>query len=309
MLPKHVRVLTTVSDQAKWGNEGLPVDSISIENAAIVTLCSRWPLMIDPQQQGVKWILAHHAADDIKIINLNHPRWLSQMTRAVEQGHTVLIENVSENIDPTLDPILSRAIIKKGRSMRIRIAGEEKDYDPKFKLYLQTKLSNPNYKPELFAQCTLINFIVTESGLEEQLLALVVNEEKPELEETKRLLMRSLNEYAVKLSDLENELLYKLSNGPDDILSDVSLIEGLENTKKTSSEIADKVVQAKEKEIEINNARNEYRMVAMEASWIYFLLIQLCQINHVYGTRSTPSSPSSSRRCSAPTRRRRSRRA
>ena len=43
-------VLTTVSDQAKWGNEGLPVDSITIEKAAIVTLCSRWPLMIDPQQ-------------------------------------------------------------------------------------------------------------------------------------------------------------------------------------------------------------------------------------------------------------------
>eukprot|EP01083_Nonionella_stella_P214893 773915_1 len=163
LTPKDV--LTSISDQAKWANEGLPVDSISIENAAIVTLCSRWPLMIDPQQQGIKWIKNHHSSNNtLKIINLNHPRWLSQIIRAVEQGHTVLIENVSENIDPTLDPILSRAIIRKGRSMRIRIAGEEKDYDPKFKLYLQTKLSNPHYRPELFAQCTLINFIVTESG-------------------------------------------------------------------------------------------------------------------------------------------------
>ena len=173
-------VLTTGPDQAKWGNEGLPVDSISIENAAIVTLCSRWPLLIDPQQQGVKWIrnresgnTGDDASGGLKVVNLNHPRWLSIMIRCVEQGHTVLIENVSENIDPTLDPILSRAIIRKGRSMRIRIAGEEKDYDPNFQLYLQTKLSNPHYKPEIFAQCTLINFIVTESGLEEQLLALV----------------------------------------------------------------------------------------------------------------------------------------
>merc|ERR1719295_2016101 len=279
LLPKDV--LTTVSSQAKWGNEGLPVDSISIENAAIVTMCSRWPLLIDPQQQGIKWIRNHHA-DELKVINLNHPRWLGQMTRAVEQGQTVLVENVSENIDPTLDPILSRAIIRKGRSMRIKIAGEEKDYDPKFKLYLQTKLSNPNYKPELFAQCTLINFIVTETGLEEQLLALVVNEEKPELEQTKRQLMRSLNEYAVRLNDLENELLFKLSNAPDDILSDISLIDGLENTKRTSKEIETKVAQAKLKEIEINNARNEYRMVAQEASWIYFLLIQLNVIDHMY---------------------------
>merc|ERR1712130_107646 len=92
-------ILTTVSEQAKWANEGLPVDSISIENAAIVTLCSRWPLMIDPQQQGIKWIRNKYK-NEMKVINLNMARWLSQIIRAVEQGQTVLIENVSEQIDP-----------------------------------------------------------------------------------------------------------------------------------------------------------------------------------------------------------------
>jgi hypothetical protein len=74
---------------------------------------------------------------------------------------------------------------------------------------LQTRLSNPHYKPEIAAQCTLVNFIVTEDGLEvgvcvcvcvaralclrrtrthithpqDQLLGLVVNLEMPELEE------------------------------------------------------------------------------------------------------------------------------
>lgn len=37
----------------------------------------------------------------------------------------------------------------------------------------QTNLSNPHYRPEIFAQCTIINFIVTEKGLEDQLLAKV----------------------------------------------------------------------------------------------------------------------------------------
>merc|ERR1719197_631763 len=58
--------------------------------------------------------------------------------------------------------------------------------------------------------------------------------------------MRSINEYMVSLNELENELLYKLSNAPDDILSDVSLIEGLENTKEAALEIEKKVAQAKE---------------------------------------------------------------
>lgn len=34
---------------AEWNNQGLPSDRMSAENAAILTLCERYPLMIDPQ--------------------------------------------------------------------------------------------------------------------------------------------------------------------------------------------------------------------------------------------------------------------
>lgn len=63
------------------------------------------------------------------------------------------------------------------------IGDSEVEYDPNFRLYLQTKLSNPHYKPEIAAQTTLVNFCVTEQGLEDQLLALVVNHERPDLQE------------------------------------------------------------------------------------------------------------------------------
>lgn len=42
-------VLATPSDIAVWNGEGLPADRVSIENAAIVVSCSRYPLLIDPQ--------------------------------------------------------------------------------------------------------------------------------------------------------------------------------------------------------------------------------------------------------------------
>lgn len=47
---------------------------------------------------------------------------------------------------------------------------------------MQTKLSNPHFKPEIAAQTTLVNFCVTEKGLEDQLLALVVDHERPDLQ-------------------------------------------------------------------------------------------------------------------------------
>lgn len=45
-------VLSTLSDQAIWKTEGLPADRVSLENAAIINSCSRFPLIIDPQLQG-----------------------------------------------------------------------------------------------------------------------------------------------------------------------------------------------------------------------------------------------------------------
>jgi dynein heavy chain len=43
--------------------------------------------------------------------------------------------------------------------------------------------------------------------------------------------------YKVQLIELEDDLLTRLANAPEDILSDVPLIETIEATKKTASEI------------------------------------------------------------------------
>lgn len=71
-------------------------------------------------------------------------------------------------------------------------------------------------------------------------------------------------------------MLEKLSNAPDDILSDISLIEGLERTKAAAKDIEAQMVEAKVQEIAIDKARNAYRSVAADGSWFYFLLIQVC---------------------------------
>ena len=109
--------------------------------------------------------------------------YMDKLERALSSGETVLIENLEEDIDPVLEPILGRNTIKKGRA--IKLGDKEIDYDPKFKLILHTKLANPHYKPEMQAQTTLINFTVTKAGLEDQLLAAVVSKERPDLEQTR----------------------------------------------------------------------------------------------------------------------------
>lgn len=117
----------------------------------------------------------------------------------------MLVENIGETVDPVLDPLLGRNLIKKGRA--IKIGDKEVEYNPLFRLLLHTKLANPHYKPEMQAQTTLINFTVTRDGLEDQLLAEVVKAERPDLEELKAELTRQQNDFKITLNSLEDSLL------------------------------------------------------------------------------------------------------
>ncbi|XP_078035559.1 dynein beta chain, ciliary-like isoform X9 [Augochlora pura] len=275
-------ILGLLSDDAQiaeWNNQGLPTDKMSSENATILMNSSRWPLMIDPQLQGLKWIKNRYG-DDLKVLRLTQHNYLSVIEIAIANGGTVLIENIMEGIDPVLDPVIKRDLIKKGRA--IKIWDKEIDYDHNFRLILQTKLANPHYKPEIQAQTTLINFTVTKDGLEEQLLGDVVKAERPDLESKKAELTTQQNTFKITLKVLEDDLLHRLSTAGPNILSDVDLVINLETTKKTAAEIQIKVAEAKVTSVKIDEAREIYRIVATRASLLYFVLNDLSKINMLY---------------------------
>ncbi|BHF75205.1 Dynein heavy chain 9, axonemal [Sparganum proliferum] len=264
---------------ASWNNEGLPNDRMSIENAAILTSAERWPLIVDPQLQSLKWVKTRYG-DDLKTVRLGQKGYLDVIERTISVGGMLLFENIGEFIDPVLDPLLGRNTIKKGKA--IRLGDKEIDYDPKFRLILHTKLANPHYKPEMQAQTTLINFTVTIDGLEDQLLANVVSKERPDLEKLKADLTHQQNEFKITLKALEDSLLARLSAAEGNFLGDYALVENLESNKRTAIEIEERVGKAKTTEGEINEARELYRPASERAALLYFILNDLSKINPIY---------------------------
>jgi dynein heavy chain len=232
--------LSVLSDEAVvagWNNFGLPPDRVSTENGSILTNSARYSLIIDPQLQGITWLKKTWESSQLQVTRLSNPKMPKTIELSVENGNPVLIENMENSIDAVIQPVYSRAIIKKGKTKYIKMGDKELTLNPKFNLFLHTKLSNPHYPPEIQAECTLINFTVTESGLEDQLLALVVKKERPDLAAQKEELIQQQNGFKIKLKELESGLLYKLANSKGDILEDIALIESLEYSKKLSSEI------------------------------------------------------------------------
>ena len=275
-------MLTDDAKKAGWANEGLPTDPLSVENGAIMTSASRWSLMIDPQLQGIRWIKGREEANGLRTIQLSQPKYIDTVEQCIENGIPLLIESLGVEIDAVLDPLIARQTIKKGRNVYVKLGDKEVEYDPNFRLYLHTKLSNPHYKPEVNAQTTLVNFCVTQRGLEDQLLALVVGKERPDLQEEASTLVKQLSEFTITLKQLEDSLLEKLSNSKGDILEDIELIENLEETKRTASDIAEKVILAKETERSINASRELYRPVASVSALMYFWLDNLNVLDRVY---------------------------
>ncbi|XP_010006976.1 PREDICTED: dynein heavy chain 17, axonemal [Chaetura pelagica] len=272
-------LLTDDADVAAWSNQGLPSDRTSTENATILCNTQRWPLVVDAQLQGIRWIKNKYG-EELQAIRLGQKGYLDIIEHAVSGGQTLLIEDVGETVEPVLDHLLGRNTTKKGRY--IRIGDKEVEYHPRFRLILHTKYFNPHYKPEVQAQCTLINFLVTREGLEDQLLAAVVAKERPDLEALKANLTKSQNEFKIHLKELEDSLLARLSAAAGSFLEDTALVENLEITKRTAIEIEEKVKEAKVTEVQINIARENYRPAAERASLLYFILSDLNKINPIY---------------------------
>lgn len=65
--------------------------------------------------QGIKWLRKREEDNGLSVIQLTQKKWLRDVETAITNGQTLIIENIAEDIDPTLDPVLARAIYKKGR--------------------------------------------------------------------------------------------------------------------------------------------------------------------------------------------------
>lgn len=74
----------------------------------------------------------------------------------VRFGRAVLLENVGESLDASLEPILLKQTFKTASGAEsIKIGDSIIPYHPDFKFYMTTNLRNPHYAPEVAVKvCT-----------------------------------------------------------------------------------------------------------------------------------------------------------
>ena len=131
-------------------------------------------------------------------------------------------------------------------------------------------------------QVNLINFTVTRSGLEEQLLADVVEHEKPDIEAKKNRLHVTMAADKKQLKDIEDKVLRLLSESKGIILDDEELIAALGGAKNVSDATAERVKESEKMQDQLAKTRDIYRPVAARGSILYFAVASLSLLDTMY---------------------------
>uniref|UniRef100_A0AAY4BVG2 AAA+ ATPase domain-containing protein n=1 Tax=Denticeps clupeoides TaxID=299321 RepID=A0AAY4BVG2_9TELE len=282
---KNVSLMSSLGDPVKirtWTISGLPSDNFSVDNAIIISHARRWPLIIDPQGQANKWVKNMEKQNSLHVIKLSNSDFVRTLENCIQFGTPVLLENVGEELDPILEPLLLKQTFKQGGSTCIRLGDSTIEYSPDFRFYITTKLRNPHYFPETSVKVTLLNFMITPEGMQDQLLGIVVARERPDLEEEKQALILQGAENKRQLKEIEDKILEVLSSSEDNILEDETAVNILSSSKVLANEISEKQAVAEATEVKIDETRMGYTPISVHSSILFFTIADLANIEPMY---------------------------
>merc|ERR1719277_548945 len=191
----------------------------------------------------------------IDVCKLSQANFLRTLELGIQFGKWILLENIGINLDPALEPILQQQKVKDGSGYTIKLGDKSITYSDGFKFFLTTTLPNPHYSPETSVKVTLLNFAITPTGLEDQMLGIVVAKERPDLEEQKNELVVQNAKMNKTLKEIEDDILRLLATSEGDVLEDDTLVDKVTTSKVVAGEITSKQEVAKVTEVNIDTAR------------------------------------------------------
>ena len=276
-----VPYLSSPSEQMHWKSCGLPADELALQNAILLERFNRYPLIIDPSGQATSFILNKYASQKIAQTSFLDASFLKTLASAIRFGSPLLVQDV-ESIDPILNPVLNKELQKTGGRTLIRLGTEDIDFSPKFLIFLTTRNPFAEFAPDLCSRVTVVNFTVTPASLESQALSAILKAERPDVDRRRTELLRLQGAQSVKLRDLEEKLLNKISAVQGAILDDDTVIITLETIQAEAADLNKEVSKTLEVIEEVRAISSSYEPLAVAMAAVYFALEGLSDIYFLY---------------------------
>lgn len=78
--------------------------------------------MIDPQGQANKWVKNSEKDNNLSVIKLTDADYMRTLENCIQFGTPLLLENVGEELDPSLEPLLLKQTFKQGVGHNFQVA-------------------------------------------------------------------------------------------------------------------------------------------------------------------------------------------
>ena len=305
---KNFKLHETLAEQAfisRWVSNGLPRDSFSLTSACIAMSSKKVPLLIDPQNQAHKWAATCLGQDmrqqpsvTSQVIRIADPNLHKVIEQCLRTGTMLIIEGISNNSFIRNDARIKAAIVAHNLIMSLTLQSEELravevrfgdstiEVPPTFGLIL-VSMCDIHIPPDSFGDFTVVTFKATKEALEDLLLSVAVECEKPELENQRKHLQAAAAEDATTLLTLETQLLNLLSESQNSeegqtLLDNAVLVNALNETQQRALDISRRMIKAAKTSADIDAARVGYRSLANDASALYFAFQRLVQLDSMY---------------------------
>jgi len=279
------RLLATESKLLSWKQFGLPGDTLSRENAVILdsTPPYRVPFVIDPVGAARSWFEKLLSSNErkIEIVQASESRFSNVLELAVRFGKVLLVVDI-DFVEPALFPLMRGDLESRSGRFVVPIGERRIDYDINFRLCLMTRNLRQKLPPDITALVSEVNFSVTRSALEDQLLGEIIQHEQPELELKKVKMLEQEEEYKVRLASLETQLLESLATTEGNLLENTILIDSLTQTKSASKEISKALELSAQTSALLDKQREVYRTLASSAASLFLAIGQLVHLNPMY---------------------------
>ena len=302
-----------------WKSQNLPNDNFSTDNALIMSQSRRYCLLIDPQNQALQWLKekikqetearqalekqgkkrveekkkekrkdggtgAHYTIKP----TMDNKTLCDVTADCVYKGLSLIYENVGEELNQSISHLYKKEFYKDGDVLFVNINQKPIEVSDNFRFYIITQLPKPHYLPEICVSLTLVNFTVTEEGLQDQMLNYLVEKEDPTLSALRKNCIDTKNASERKKKEIETEILFQLDeskkNATEDntILDNEKLIDQLKQSNQTSIAMAQTLVKQRETENKISQKRNFLSPVSVHVAQLFFTVCDLSSIEPVY---------------------------
>lgn len=262
--------LCSASDRTLWTSCGLKDDAVFFENFGIQQH-SEIPYFYDPSGSIKDVWVKSNLPRKVIVSSFLNPSFKKQIEDAMRFGGSILLQN-AEHYDPIIDPILRQEFIYNGGRKLVEFGNKQVDYLENFRIALYTKDNRAKISLFVSSRTVLLNFTVTSSNLESQVLDFTLSHVDSDLYAKREEIIALQSEYLIKSLEIRQNLLETLASMTGTILDSDESVEALEHLEAQSSDMETKMNSSLLVKIGVDEVRNRYADLANHCKRLYEIL-------------------------------------